>query len=140
MHSRHSFLAHILCGNLNEGKMGSLINTFQKYETAYYITHHKTCKQNIPTKLVIQSEKLGVETETHGWVPKLKLIWLKFNLKPASLNSNNHFPQVTEANKKEDPSIIWHNYLYSVNYFPFCSFICVQPYFHKRVTNLIETK
>ena len=44
--------------------MGRLIITFQKYETTYYITYHKTYKQNTPKNLVVQTEKLGLQTET----------------------------------------------------------------------------
>ena len=38
--------------------MGNLTNAFQQYETTYYIAHYKTCKQNTPKKLVVQTEKL----------------------------------------------------------------------------------
>ena len=45
--------------------MGSLTNAFQQYETAYYITHHKTCKHNTQKKLVVQTEKIGLKTEIY---------------------------------------------------------------------------
>ena len=57
--------------------MGSLTNAFQQYETAYSIKHHKTWKQNTSKKLIVQTEKLRLKTETYGCVPTLKVYQTK---------------------------------------------------------------